>query len=240
MIQIDDDAIILSTRKHAENSTVLQMLTRNHGVYHGVVRYGATSRMRGIIQPGNIVHAQWSARLEEHMGTIKAEMKHGLAAAIMADGLGLAALASLCALLRTTLPERHAYPKLYDAATAMLTQLATQPASQCMKAYAQFELLLLSECGFGLDLSSCAATGATEDLIYVSPKSGRAVSRQAGEPYKDKMLNLPAFFVSNPPPLPHHPILDAFTLTGYFLEHWLMESLHKKMPQARERLIKML
>ncbi len=176
----------------------MQMLTREHGVYHGVVRSVTAKNNRGIYQSGNIISANWSARIADHIGSIKGELIQANAAHIMQSQLGLAVLSSLCALLVSALPERHAYINLYEATESLLAILTNGDEKKILRTYAQFELLLLSECGFGLDLESCAATNTTEDLIYVSPKSGRAVCRDAGEPYKDKLLKMPQLFKTFP------------------------------------------
>lgn len=218
MLHIEDNAIILSARKHAETSALVAMLTQKHGLYRGVVRGAFSKNNRGIYQAGNLVAAKWSARLPEHMGSISAELLSPFAAHIMQSQEGLALLSSACTLLDMALPERHSYHKLYAALAHLLAHLAHGEGG--LNEYIAFELLLLAETGFGLDLGSCAATGSNDNLIYVSPKSGRAVSASAGEPYKDKLLTLP----------------PNLALTSYFLEHWLFESLGKKLPAARRRL----
>jgi DNA repair protein RecO (recombination protein O) len=226
MISLTDNAIILTSRKHAETSALVEMLTGSHGVYKGIVKGAMGKNNRGLYQPGNLVSATWSARLAEHMGSIKAEMIKPYAALIMPHKNALTQLSSAATLLATALPERHSYPKIYDALQHLLAHLAYAP-EECLAEYIRFELLLLAETGFGLDLSSCAATGIKEDLIYVSPKSGRAVSRDAGAPYHDKMLKNPALCSPQ----------EGLATTYYFLEHWLYESLHRKIPAARRRLM---
>lgn len=231
VIKVEDEAIVLKLRKHGETSAVMQMLTRGNGLYHGVVRSISSKNNRGLYQPGNVIAAEWSARIADHIGSIKGESISPHAAHIMQQPKALAALSSICALLVAALPERHAYTKLYNVVLELLEMLAAGDEAHYLPAYAQFELLLLSECGFGLDLSHCAATGQTNDLIYISPKSGRAVSREAGEPYKNKMLKMP----DNDQDYP-----TILTITGYFLEHWLFEAHHKKLPTARDKFVKML
>lgn len=219
MISISDHAFVLAAKKHAETSALVTVLTHRHGVYKGVVRGAFSKKNRGVFQPGNLLSITWSARIAEQMGSISAELLSPFAAHIMPHARALALLSSACSLLAVTLPERHNYPKLYAALAHLLTHLSHAPDAS-LEEYIDFELLLLSETGFGLDLGQCAATGSNDNLIYVSPKSGRAVSASAGEPFKDKLLKLP-------------PTLD---LTGFFLEHWLFESLHRKLPAARTRL----
>ncbi|MDE3061385.1 MAG: DNA repair protein RecO, partial [Pseudomonadota bacterium] len=227
----------LSTRKHGENSAIARLFARGHGVFAGVIKGAHSKTNRGVIQPGNIVNAAWQARLAEHIGTFKCELLEAGAAHLMQDAMRLSALTSLCALIESSLPERHPYPKLYEAFKAFLATLKS--SDDWLEDYVKLELSLLAEAGFGLDLSRCAATGTTDDLVYVSPKSGRAVSSDAGEPYKEKLLALPAFF------LPHNKknraepaeILAGMQLTGYFLDHWLLSPHHRKLPAARGRLV---
>lgn len=234
-----DEAIILSAKKHGENSAVIRAFVSTHGVYAGVVKGANSKANRGVFQPGNVVSLNWNARLSEHMGTAKAELLSPTAAMVMQDAGKLAALSSACVLVEMALPERHPYTRLYKEFTAFLTTL---PEAGWPHAYVKLELALLAESGFGLDLSACAATGTTEDLVYVSPKSGRAVSREAGMPYKDKMLPLPAFLLKNSKKYlaKGAEILDGLHLTGYFLYGWLLEPHGKKLPAARQRLLNLL
>ncbi len=229
-----DQAIILNLRKHGENSAVMRAFAYEHGVYAGVGRGVHSKTMRGILQPGNIVSATWSARLSEHIGSFKCELAEANAAYVMHDESKLAALTAMCAMLDVALPERHPYPRLFKLAREFLRRLKED--EQWAEQYVQLELAILAESGFGLDLRHCAATGGTEDLIYVSPKSGRAVSAAAGEPYRDKLLKLPEFLHSYSP-ADHGDICDGLMLTGYFLEHWLLEPHKRRLPAARKRLV---
>jgi DNA repair protein RecO (recombination protein O) len=246
-----DPAIILSTRKYGETSAVLQVLTHEHGVFSGVMRGAYSKKNCGIIQAGNVVSATWNARLAEHLGTFKLELLEAHAAHIMQDAGKLAALSSACAIAELALPERHPYPKLFIKLHEFLHILNSDET--WAEKYIKFEVFLLSESGFGLDLSKCAATGQTNDLIYVSPKSGRAVCREAGLPYHDKMLPLPAFLLGNGQEVigskkecadAHSLQISAYfkeiiagiNLTGYFLEHSLLAPNNKKLPAARIRL----
>jgi len=192
----NDTAIILSARKHGETSAVVRLFVREHGVYAGVVRGAHSKANRGVIQPGNIVNATWQARLSEHLGSFKCELLEANAAHIMQDAARLAALTSACTVLESSLPERHPYARLYGIFHLFLTTLRED--KNWPEEYVRLEMELLAEAGFGLDLTKCAATGTTDDLIYVSPKSGRAVSRDAGEPYKEKLLALPGFLIALP------------------------------------------
>ena len=235
-MNFSDAAIVLSARKYGENSAVVRVLTREHGVFAGVLRGAYSKNNRGIIQAGNVVGAAWNARLSEHLGAFKLELLEAHAAHIMQDAGKLAALTSACALCEIALPERHPYPKLFSALHEFLHILGGEGNWQ--QDYIKFELSLLAETGFGLDLSACAATGTTENLIYVSPKSGRAVCKEAGLPYHAKLLPLPSFLLDTGllGDARNDEILAGMQLTGYFLEHSLLASHGKKLPAARQRL----
>ena len=228
-----DEGIVLSAKKHGETSAVIRLFTQKHGVYGGVIKGANSKSNRGIAQPGNIVTAGWNARLSEHLGMFRLEMKESIAAHLMSDAMKLAGLSSMCALIEAAMPERHPYPKLYRHFQAFLARVKDE--NEWLEEYVKLELSILAESGFGLDLKHCAATGSTEELIYVSPKSGRAVSKKAGEPYKEKLLRLPEFLSSNAAARGDD-IRNGLTLTGYFLEHWLLAPHHRKLPAARARL----
>jgi DNA repair protein RecO (recombination protein O) len=235
-----DEAIVLSSKKHGENSAIARMFTSKRGVYSGVVRSVHSKLNRGIVHPGNGVSASWNARLSEHLGTFKAELLEPNVAMIMGNALKLAALSSACALMEASLPERHPYPQLYEEFDAFLKLLAKDKDWEAD--YVKLEMEILAESGFGLDLSKCAATNVTKDLIYVSPKSGRSVCREAGEPYASKLLPLPAFLLPKPKKnaVSSAEILEGLRLTGYFLGAWLLVPNGKKLPAARTRLIHMM
>jgi DNA repair protein RecO (recombination protein O) len=216
-----DTGIVLSARKHGETSVIVSLLTSGHGRHLGLVRGGAGRRSRGVYQAGNVVAATWKARLEEHLGSFTCEMTRAVAVDYLDDPMRLAGLSALAAVTEAALPEREPHDVLYRRFTAMIDDLKS---GGWLEDYVSFELELLAELGFGLDLSQCAATGETEDLIYVSPKSGRAVSRGAGAPYKEKLLPLPAFLVNaglagaGEEAAANGDILDGLALTGHFLE----------------------
>lgn len=231
-----DASIILSSRKYGENSAIVRVLAREHGVFAGVVRGANSKNNRGIIQSGNVVSSNWQARLSQQLGSFKIELLEAHAAHIMQDSAKLAALTSACTVTEMALPERHPYPKLFAELHEFLHTLTASENWQ--QDYVRYELSLLAESGFGLDLSECAATGVTDDLIYVSPKSGRAVCAQAGKPYKDKMLPLPEFLLSTKKE--KQEILAGMQLTGYFLEHSLLAPHGKTLPAARARLYQIL
>lgn len=231
-----DTAIVLSARKFGENSVITRVFAQTHGVYGGVVKGAHSKANRGVIQPGNVINAAWNARLSEQLGTFKAELLEAGAAQVMQDAGKLSALTSACAMIEAALPERHPYPRLYKDFQGFLQVLRGDDF--WWEAYVKLEISILAEAGFGLDLSRCAATGKLDDLVYVSPKSGRSVSADAGAPWADKMLPLPRFL------LPGYQknrveaaeILAGMQLTGYFLAHWLLEPHNRKLPAARARL----
>lgn len=230
-----DQGIVLAVNPHGESNAVLELFTREHGRHLGLVRGGRSRRMRPVLQPGNTVDAAWRARLSEHLGTYTVEMGDAHAALALDDKAALAGLSTLTALARL-LPERDPHSALYEATLVVLAHIGEPDIWPSL--LVRWELELLNELGFGLDLERCAATGTRSDLIYVSPKSGRAVSRKAGEPYKEKMLPLPAFLAgsrSREPALPD--ILAGFVLTGFFLERHVLEPRGMRMPEARGRLI---
>lgn len=245
----DDQAILLSVKKHGEHQARVAAFCRQHGVYASIARGAYSKKQRGIYQPGNIVSVKWNARLPEHMGNITAEMHEPVTAFILADAAKLAALSSLCSLVEMILPERHPYPDLYEKFYALLLYIKSSDAWH--EQYVLFELELLAQSGFGLDLTSCAANGQTDDLQYVSPKSGRAVCAEAGAPYKDRLFMLPSFLLAfnvrgeveaqraeggNK----SEEILAGLRLSGYFLDAWLLEPHGKTLPVGRRQLIEMI
>jgi DNA repair protein RecO (recombination protein O) len=199
-----------------------------------LARGGFGRRTRAVYQQGNVLHVTWRARLSEQLGALSAELKTPLAARLMADPSRLAGLAAACALLETTLPERDPHPALYATLGAFLEQLDQRRA--WLEGYVRFELALLAELGFGLDLSRCAVTGDSDDLIYVSPSSGRAVSRGGAGRYADRLLALPAFLLGAAPPDPAQ-LAAGLRLTGAFLRRHLFDASERPMPEARDRLL---
>jgi DNA repair protein RecO (recombination protein O) len=229
-----DDGIFLSGRPHGETSVIANIFTRANGRTHGLVKGGRSRRIRPLLQTGNGLRVEWRARLEDQLGVYTVELTDPAAARILDDKLSLAGMNAVAALLQV-LPERDPHPKLFDAVNECLAQAGGTafPAS-----ITRFELTLLDELGFGLDLSKCAATGSTENLIYVSPRSGQAVSQDAGEPYRDKLLPLPAFLLggvtttSGPPA--GRDVARGLAMTGYFLSTHVFAEIGKAMPKARE------
>lgn len=232
-----DEGILISSRRHGESAAIIEVFTPGHGRHAGVVRGGAGRRMSPILQPGVRLSLEWSARLEEHIGTFRVDPIDGRTAVLMADRAALAALGSMTALIAAALPERDPHPDLYARSRDLIAALGATPDWPAR--YARWELALLAALGFGLDLATCAATGARDDLVWVSPKSGRAVSRTAGAPYADRLLPLPGFLraVGEAPPSAAD-IAAALGLTGYFLDARLAPNLSRQaIPAARARAV---
>lgn len=237
-MQWSDQAMLLSARRYGEHGGVIHLLSREHGLYRGLARAAFGKKQRGIFQPGNLVAVNWSARLPEHMGTLSAELIYPVAALALENKLSLAGVVSVAALLEQLLHEHDPHPALYDIAASLLMRMAEGEAWQAD--YVRFELALLSEMGFGLDLSHCAVTGKRGDLTYVSPKSGRAVCAEAAGPYRDKLFRLPGFLLDKAVDPGEQAIADGLRLNGYFIENWLFSSLGRPVPAARTRLLALL
>ena len=236
-MQWEAEALVLAARPHGESSAIIDVFTREHGRFGGLVRGGNSRRQRPILQPGNMVSATWRARLSEHLGIMTVDGGRAYAAEAMSEPVLLAGLSSLCALMQVT-AERQAYPRLYDTVQVVLAEMDTPDV--WLPLLARFEMALLEETGFGLDLSCCAATGVIEDLGYVSPRSGRAVSREAAHPYLDKMFALPEFLLDPKATAEAGDIAAAFTLLGHFLERRVYLPNDMVMPAARARLMDIL
>lgn len=233
-----DEGLVLGVRAHGETAAVAELFTRAHGRHLGLVHGGRSRRLRPVLQTGNHVDAGWRARLDDQLGSYTLELRRGYAAEAMESPTALLGLSSLAQLTRV-LPERDPHPSLFEVSLFVLSQLGEERIWPAL--LARWELALLDELGFGLDLSSCAATGVTTDLIYVSPRSGRAVSAAAGERYKDKLLPLPGFLRGNVPAGPAGAeALQAFALTGYFLEARVLGPRGEGLPEVRSRLLQRL
>lgn len=228
------EGYILSVRKHGETSAIIEVFTREQGRHLGLVRGGVSRRLRPVLQVGNYVQLEWRARLSEHLGYFTVEALSARAAELMEDRLSLAGLNALCAMTCATLPEREAQAAIYDAFDVVLQNLDKPDIWPAL--FVRWEAGVLTAMGYGLDLSTCAATGVQERLTHVSPRSGRAVSEAAAEPYKDKMLALPAF-LKGESGLCAQDIEDGFALTGYFLETRLQWGVNRTLPEARRRMI---
>lgn len=239
-----DTAIILSARKQGETSALLRVMTREHGMHAGIFKGAFSKSRRGVAMPGNLVEVQWTARLSEHLGNFQCELLEPVAALLMQEPHKLSALTAACAMLEATLPERDPHPEIFQLLVQFIHHLDQRGHrfETCVADYVMLELELLRLLGFGLDLSTCAATESEEDLIYVSPKSGRAVSRAAGEPYRDKLHALPEFMkenaknIENLPPAAQE-LIDGLRVTGYFLESRVFAPRNHRIPIARERFI---
>jgi DNA repair protein RecO (recombination protein O) len=233
-MQWRDTGIVLSARRHGERSLLLRALTLEHGRHSGLVRGGQGPRQRVTFQIGNRLDLAWRARLSEHLGIFTAELEASHAARFLDDPARLAALASAAALADATLPDREPHPRAYRGFLELIAALESDRGWAPL--YVRWELDLLAELGFGLDLARCAATGANDNLIYVSPRSGQAVSASAGEPYKKRLLPLPAFLLGDEPPTLGD-LSDGLALTGFFLERRVVLPQERKMPAARGRLV---
>jgi len=230
-----DEGFVLSARAHGETSAILELFTREQGRTLGLVHGGAGQRMRSVLQPGNKLSAHWRARLSEHLGTYQVELVKPLAGLLMDDPLALLALSAASAVCGIV-PEREAHPSLYDGYEVLLETLQDEHVWPAI--FVRFELGLLQELGFGLDLTRCVATGTRDDLVYVSPKSGSAVSRAAGEPYKERLFRLPAFLIgAQAGEASPADVAEGLRLTGHFLERHLFAAHERHLPDARIRLM---
>lgn len=228
-----DEGIVLGVKRHGEGNAILELMTREHGRHLGLVRGGSGSRLKPVLQPGNSLSATWRARLDEHLGNYTVEGLNLRAANFFGAPHAVFGVGHLAALMRL-LPERDPHASLHEALDGILERL--DDASLAAPMVVRFELQLLSELGFGLDLSQCAATGARGELIYVSPKSGRAVSREAGSPYADKMLRLPAF-LREETVATGDDVADGFALTGFFLDRHVLEPRGLRLSDERAHFI---
>lgn len=230
-----DDGVVVSVREHGETSAVVSLLTMNHGRHAGLVRGATGKRMRGVLHPGNRVKATWRARLAEHLGGLTCELTDAVAAGVLGDRERLAGLAAACVVAETALPEREPHPRVFNALVALLLVLAE--SELWPSAYVKWELGLLAELGFGLDLSRCAVTGRSDHLTHVSPRTGRAVSQSAAEPYRERLLVLPQFLLEEGAAGTAADVAHGLVLTGYFLERHVYAPGNRGLPAARVRLV---
>lgn len=227
-----DEGIILGLRKHGETSVIAEVMTHAHGRHMGIVRGGRSKRLQPVLQPGNSVDLVWRARLDEHLGQYQVELINARAGRLMQSAIGVHGVQAMAALLRL-LPERDSHPRLHDAFAVILDSLDAPEEAGAL--YVRFELAVLEDLGFGLDLTACAATGTSEDLVYVSPKSGRAVSAAAGAPWAERMLALPAFLADRSQACGDAQTLaHGFKLSGYFLDRHVFEPRGIEAPISRE------
>jgi DNA repair protein RecO (recombination protein O) len=236
-MQWQDESVVLAARRHGESSAVVSLFTQAHGRHAGLVRGGAGRRAKPVYEPGNRLRVIWRARLADQLGAFTAELQSAIAARLLDAPDRLAALDAACALLEASLPERDPHPSLYKEMLELLDVLVEE--KDWPERYVRFELALLAELGFGLDLQACAVTGQTADLAYVSPRSGRAVSRQGAGRYADRLLPLPGFLLGQERAEPAQ-VQAGLRLTGAFLRRHLFDASERAMPNARERLIRQL
>lgn len=228
MESFQNQGIVLSVRAHGESGGIVSLMTEEQGRCAGYVRGARGSKMRGTLEQGNIVDANWSSRVSDGLGTYSLELSKSYAAVFMQDPLKLGALQSACALMDAALPEREPHAGLYHGLAALFDMLDGEIWGA---AYVMWEIAFLKELGFSLDLSCCAG-GGEGALAYVSPKTGRAVSKAAGAPYKGKLLDLPGFLIGDGAP-DEVSVYDGLKMTGHFLEHWVFNHHTKGVPDAR-------
>ncbi|MBI1392666.1 MAG: DNA repair protein RecO [Alphaproteobacteria bacterium] len=235
-----DEGFLLAARGHGENHAVAEIFTASHGRWAGLVYGGQGTKMRPLLQQGNRLRATWKGRIADSLGHFALELEEPVAAAHLYDRLALTGLAAACAVAAAALPEREAHPGVYDALRIVIDHLDAPDIWPAL--LARWELGLLAAIGFGLTLDRCAATGARDDLVYVSPKSAQAVSAAAGEPYSDRLLRLPPFLRGGASldGASVEEAIDALTLTGYFVETRVFHPSDRTLPDSRMRLVDLL
>jgi DNA repair protein RecO (recombination protein O) len=232
-VEWSDDAIVLSVRPLGESGAILEALTRSHGRHMGLVRGGASRRLRPLLQPGNTLRLSWRARLNEHLGSFTPELARARAGELMDGRESLAGLNAFTAVSGAALPEREAHEAVFDAGQILLDAMMEDGLEHWGPLYVRWEAGLLDALGFGLDLGRCAATGATGDLAYVSPKSGRAVSEAAGALYRERLFPLPAFVLGTQAVVAPADVAAGLRLTGYFLQQRVLVPHGRDLPAAR-------
>ncbi len=234
-MQWTSEAIIIKQQQFNDDKLLCWLFSSNHGVYKGLL--SLNKKTRNQVQLGNIVHATWRARLEEHLGSYYCELLRPLSMAVINDKLKLNSVLSLCSILSTCLPERTLESKIYDDSISYL--LSLKDHEHWLTEYIKLELSILQELGYGLSLDACADTGSKEDLYYISPKTGRAVSRSSGEPYHDKLLLLPSFLI-NETAASEQDIKNALKINKHFIYKTFYQPHYKEIPQARIRFTELL
>ena len=233
-MQINDNAIVLNISHYSETSGILRMFSKEHGVMSGLVKGAFNKKTAGIIQPGNIISFTWQGKTAENLGSLyNLELVKNHFVMFSNDILRLYALQSACSICYQTLPEKQPYPQLYKGFCELLNSLAID---DFMAVYVFWEMGLLKTLGFEIDLSKCVVTNSVENLIYVSPKSAKAVSKEVGDEYKDKLLKLPCFFLDKSNPN-QEDVIQGLKLTGYFLEKQVFNVVNKTTPKARDRFV---
>ena len=228
---------IISVRAHGETSVIIEVLTADHGRHAGLVKGGRSRSLRPVLQAGNRIRANWRARLHDHLGQFQVEAEDLSVGHLMEDALALSGLNSACAMAAHCLPEREAHPAVSDAFEVLIQALDNRDIWPAL--YVRWEAGLLSDLGYGLDLNNCAATGVIEDLIYVSPKSGRAVSAEAGAPYHERMLALPGF-LRGENDMSSGDVAAGLKLTAHFIERRVLWPIDRQLPDARAQMIERL
>jgi len=232
-----EEGILIGTRRYGENSVIVELFFKKKGRHLGVVRGGSSKKLNPILQLGNQLDAHWRARLEDHLGSFSIDLVKSRASLIMMDRSALAGLSSVCGLLNFCLPEREGNERLYDKTFNLLEAIASN--KQWFLDYLSWELTLLEELGFGLDLSSCAVTGSLKNLKYISPKSARAVSFKGAGEWSNRLLPLPKCFLGLD--YGKEDLMQGFFVTGYFLENKVASSIGQKLiPSSRNRLIELI
>lgn len=238
MIEWRDEGVLLSVRKHGETSAIIEVFTEQHGRHAGVVRGGLSRKMAPVLQPGAQLDVTWKARLADHLGSFVVEPLRSRAAGVMSDPLALAGMTSALGLLSFSLPEREGHEALYETSVMLLDLICATEAWPL--AYLRWEVQLLEELGFGLDLHQCAVTGGTSDLAFVSPKTGRAVAAHAAGEWKDRLLPLAPCMVGDGASA-NADIAEGLRTTGFFLEKWVAPAMGEKpVPVARQRFVERL
>jgi DNA repair protein RecO (recombination protein O) len=230
-----DDGIVLAVRPFGEHGAILEALTRSHGRHLGLMRGAGSRGMRGALEPGNLLSLHWRARMDNQLGSFSAEIAAVRAAHFFQHRLKLDGLAAACAMACATLPEREVHERVFLALDGLLQHMVLEGSSAWVASYVRFELLLLEDLGFGLDLESCAVTGAREKLTYVSPRSGRAVTAAGAGALASRLLRLPGFLLDPVAPVDGESLVRGLSLTGHFLERFLSEAHGKGLPEARLR-----
>lgn len=233
MITWRDEGLLLSVRRHGETSAIVEVLTSGHGRHAGLVRGGSSARMTPVLQPGAQLMLEWQARIADHLGAFNVELLRSRAAMLIASRNRLAAFNAVTALLLCFVPEREPDEGLYEL-TLSLAEALTSDDEDWAALYVIWELGLLGSLGFPLDLTKCAATGSEDHLVWVSPKSGRAVSAEGGSGWEDRLLHMPGFLKGGTPK--DGDVISGLRLTGYFLENWVLPSTNlRALPEARAR-----
>ena len=233
-----DEGALLSVRPHGETSAIIEVFTARHGRHAGVVRGGTSRKLAPALQPGAQLDVTWRARLDAHLGSYAVELRQSRTAQVMGDRLALSGLSAALALMSFALPEREPHAAFYDRSMALLDMIGTNPVWPL--AYLRWELALLDEMGFGLDLSACAATGAVDDLAFVSPRTGRAVSRAGAGEWADRLLPLPPALLGRGTGAPDD-VTEGLRTTGHFLKARLAPALgDRPLPEARQRFVDLL